>query len=88
MEYINCRLRSLEIENKELPPDVEIEWNGGYYVQMEFKNGTRGEGIQTDDNNYKEKKELCRKISDAMFQLQKVIEEEEIESRKEEGING
>lgn len=81
MKYINCRLRSLKIENKELPPDVEIEWNGGYYVQMEFKNGTRGEGLQTDDNNYKEKMELCRKISDALFELQKVIEKETEEEK-------
>lgn len=76
IRYIRCNLRSLEFEDKILPPDVEIEWDNGYYIQSEFKNGIRGEGLQTSDNKYAEKMELCRKISDALFELKELIEKE------------
>lgn len=80
MSKIECRLYNLFVADQELPPDVEIKWDGGYYVQMQMSNGVRSEGLQIDGNKYNEKRELCRKISDALFELQELIEKENKEN--------
>lgn len=80
MTKIECRLYNMLIADQELPPDVEIKWDGGYYVQMKLSNGVRSEGLQVDGNKYNEKRELCRKISDALFELQELIEKEKSEN--------
>ena len=81
MTKIECRLYNMLIADQELPPDVEIKWDGGYYVQMKWKDDeTRGEGLQIDGNEYNKKRELCRKISDALFELQELIEKEKSEN--------
>ena len=79
MTRIECRLYNMMMADEELPPDVEIEWDGGYYVQMKLSNGVRGQGLQIDGNNYGEKMVLCKKISDALFELQELIEKEKRE---------
>lgn len=83
MTRIECRLYNMMMADQELPPDVEIKWDGGYYVQMQLSNGVRGQGLQTNDNNYGEKMVLCRRISDALFELQELIEKEEKENGRE-----
>ena len=80
MSKIECRLYNMIVFDEELPPDVEIKWDGGYYVQMKMSNGVRGEGLQIDGNKYNEKRELCRKISEALFELQELIEKEKSEN--------
>lgn len=80
MTRIECRLYNMLIADQELPPDVEIKWDGGHYVQMKLSNGVRGQGLQTDGNNYGEKMVLCKKISDALFELQELIEKEKSEN--------
>ena len=79
MTRIECRLYNMMMADQELPPDVEIKWDGGYYVQMKLANGVRGQGLQIDGNNYGEKMVLCKRISDALFELQELIEKEKRE---------
>ena len=83
MITIECKLYNMMMADQELPPDVEIKWDGGYYVQMKMSNGVRGQGLQTNDNNYGEKMVLCKRISDAFFELQELIEKEKSENGRE-----
>lgn len=74
---ILCELCQLEVggirnqPKKILSPDVEINWEGGYYATL----GRTHHGLQTDNQKqYDEIMKKCSEIATKIFELYDILE--------------
>lgn len=77
---ILCELYQLEVggtrnqPKKILNPDVEINWEGGYYATL----GRTHHGLQTDNQKqYDEIMKKCSEIATKIFELYDILEKGE-----------
>lgn len=77
---ILCELYQLEVgktrnqPKKILSPDVEINWEGGYYATL----GRTHHGLQTDNQKqYNEIMKKCSEIATKIFELYNILEKGE-----------